>query len=326
MVDQTIVKKISQKINGARKILLLGHANPRQDGDSLGAVLAVAHYLKSINKDFTIFSLYPAPENLSYLPGAHKMETNTEKINILEFDLIIMLDFSELRNSGLPEKLAQAKAAGIFFIIIDHHPGEAELADLAVVRETASSTCEILYNILTGLDGEITKDIATCLLTGILTDTQNFTNAGTTFTALQISSELLKRGAHLQEITAHTWQNKDLPILRLWGKILLRLHEDSKTGLVTTAITLKDLAEEQLSPEAVDGVVNFLNNLGTAKAVLLLKEETGGKVKGSLRTTKENIDVRKIAQRYGGGGHRKAAGFLIPGHIVRTEEGWKVVE
>ncbi len=326
MVEQQISQQILTALQNANKILILGHTNPRPDGDSLGSVLALTHYLRSLGKEVTAFSLYPVAQNLAYLPGSLELTTEVERLKIADHDLIVMLDFAEFKNSGLEMELRGAYQTGQAFINIDHHPGEHEVAEISLVIPTASSTAEILYHIFSQNNLPISKDMATCLLTGILTDTQNYTNGATTFTAMQAGSELLRAGARLQQITAHTWQNKDLPILRLWGKVLLRLEEDPQTGLATTVVTLKDLEEENLPAEAAEGVANFLNSLSTSKAVLILREEAEGKVKGSLRTTRDDVDVAEIAKQYGGGGHKKAAGFLVPGHIVKTDEGWKVVE
>ncbi|MFA5075879.1 MAG: DHH family phosphoesterase [Patescibacteria group bacterium] len=326
MVKKDLAQKVNQKIKAAKNILILGHSNPRPDGDSAGSVLALSLYLKSLGKKCTVFSLYYFPQSLAYLPAVLELEIEPERIKINDYDLIFLLDFGEFKNSGLAEKLDQAKKQGTTFINIDHHPNQDEAKDISLVVPMASSTSEILYNLLVAMRAEVNKDMATCLLTGILTDTQNFTNPATTFTAMEVGSELLRLGARLQQITANTWQNKELPILRLWGKVLLRLQEDPETSLATTVITLKDLEEEHLLPEAAEGVANFLNSLGTSKAILVLREEEGGKVKGSLRTTSDDVDVAEIAKKFGGGGHKKAAGFTIPGHIVETDKGWKIVE
>jgi phosphoesterase RecJ-like protein len=325
MVEKNISLEVFRKIGEANKVLLLGHSNPRPDGDSLGAVLTLVDILKRIKKDFTAFTLYPAEESLQYLPGLNWIEHNPEKIKIKDYDLILMLDFGELKNSGLEEKLKLAKAAGTFFIHLDHHPLREKVGEITLVDDRASSTCEVLYNVIVGAGLKINANMATCLLTGILTDTQNYTNLATTFTSLQVGADLLRLGARLQEITTNTWRNRKIPTLRLWGKILLRLEEDPKTGIATTAVTLQDLKEESLTLEAVDQVANFLNSLGQAKAILVLKEEEGGKVKGSLRTTRDDIDVSQFARQFGGGGHKKAAGFSVPGHLVKTDKGWKIV-
>ncbi|MFA5358716.1 MAG: bifunctional oligoribonuclease/PAP phosphatase NrnA [Patescibacteria group bacterium] len=326
MVDLFLAQKILDKILTSKKILILGHSIPKPDGDSLGSCFAFGHYLKSITKNFTIFNLYPVPASLSYLPGVNFLKNNPEEIYTKEYDLVVMVDFGQLKNSGIEEKLREIKKTGTTFINIDHHQNpEPNFFDISLVITDASSTCEIVYNLFVQMGIIITKDIATCLLTGLVTDTENFTNLGTTFTALRTGAELLGFGARLQEVTINTWQNKKLPILHLWGIALLRLEEDPQTGIATTAITLKDLEDNKVSPDDFAGVANFLNNLGTAKAVIIFKEEDGGFVRGSLRTTRDDVDVSEIARQYGGGGHKKSAGFLVRGRIEKVEgKGWKV--
>jgi len=192
-----------------------------------------------------------------------------------------------------------------------------------VIKE-ASSTSEIVYKFLNHFNFEINKNIATCLLTGILTDTGNFTNGATTVSALKIASDLLIRGARFNQITFSTSKNKSLAILKLWGRILSRLEEND-LGVVFTVITLKDLEESELDREALEGVANFLNNLAGLRIILVLKEEENGFIKGSLRSNDDVLDVSEIAKFLGGGGHKKAAGFTIKGQLVEVDGKWKVV-
>ncbi|MFA6993832.1 MAG: DHH family phosphoesterase [Patescibacteria group bacterium] len=324
MLDQKTVQAIKAKLDGAKKVLLVGHANPRPDADSLGSVLALADYLSGRNQPFTAFSGYPPAESLKFLPGVKLLVSNAEEIKIADYDLIILLDFSELKNSGLAEKLNLAKAAGVGFIIFDHHITQKQPAELALICPTAAATCEVLFNFFRQAGVAITAPMANCLLAGILSDTQNYTNLGTTFSSLGVGASLVAAGGKFSEIIKETWQNKNLAILRLWGLALERLMVDPATGLASTAITLADLKAAGVGPEALDDVSNFLNSVDRVTAVMFLKEEPGGKVKASLRTTRDDVDVAEMARQFGGGGHRKAAGFLISGKIVKTERGWAV--
>jgi len=115
-----------------------------------------------------------------------------------------------------------------------------------------------------------------------------------------------------------------LDVLKLWGKMLLRLRECRNLPLAITFATSKDLSEAHLSSEAIEGIANFLNSLDHTGAVMVLREEHGV-VKGSLRTTRDDIDVSKFAQFFGGGGHKKAAGFSLSGKIVETSTGYQVL-
>ena len=160
--------------------------------------------------------------------------------------------------------------------------------------------------------------MATSLLTGIITDTDNFSNPATSAASLKVAGELLRIGANLKLINKKVTQNKTVNLLKLWGEVFSRLNKNESLGLVYTYITRADFERYGISDSEAEGIANFLNNLGEAKIALILKETPDGKVKGSLRTTKDDVDVSSIAQRLSGGGHRKAAGFTTEGTIEQV--------
>lgn len=144
------------------------------------------------------------------------------------------------------------------------------------------------------------------------------------------TSEMLLNGASLPRIINRTVHNKSLSTLRVWGRALENMQFNPETGLVFSAFTALEL-EELLSSEEREQnadlfseIVSFLSCLAGVRVALLLREEPG-KVKGSLRTNYDDIDVAKIAQNWGGGGHKKAAGFSLSGNLKRSENGWKII-
>jgi len=193
-----------------------------------------------------------------------------------------------------------------------------------MVRTNASSTCELVYEYLMHNGIPVTPSIANALLTGIITDTGGFQNLGTTLESMEIAGELLKRGANLRKIVQGTMRNKSVNVLRLWGRALSRLEYDPKTRIVSTALRTVDFEECGVAKDGIEGIANFLNGLADTDAVLVLREESGGYVKGSYRTKRSDIDVAVLARRYGGGGHVKAAGFSVRGTIEQYENGWMV--
>ena len=119
--------------------------------------------------------------------------------------------------------------------------------------------------------------------------------------------------------------NQSIGMLKLWGRAFSRLTKSKFTNIVMTVITQKDFEECEVENDSAEGVANFLNNLHGAKAVLVLKEQKNGIIKGSLRTTQDGVDVSGFARIFGGGGHKKAAGFSINGKIIETPTGWRIV-
>jgi phosphoesterase RecJ-like protein len=168
--------------------------------------------------------------------------------------------------------------------------------------------------------------MATCLMTGLVTDTGNFTNLGTTASAIEVASKLLLHGVDLRAINKRTMHHRPLPVLKLWGRALERLRRDAH-GVVTTIITQQDLIDCGTTESDIEGVANFLNNLDsdTEARVVMVLSERDGQVKGSLRTKHPLIDVAKFATVLGGGGHTKAAGFSVPGHLEEHGNGWLIV-
>jgi phosphoesterase RecJ-like protein len=174
--------------------------------------------------------------------------------------------------------------------------------------------------------GGLNREIGTCLMTGLVTDTGGFTNLATTASSIDTASDLLGKGVNLRSITKRTLQNRSVATLHLWGRALERLSTHS-SGLITTGITKKDMDECGANHAAIEGVANFLNTIDTAvaaKGVMVLAEPEDGLIKGSLRTTHPLIDVSKLATLLGGGGHKKAAGFSLPGHLHYADGRWQI--
>jgi phosphoesterase RecJ-like protein len=320
-MNQILINKLQQLILSAHKILIVTHSKP--DGDALGSSLAFSKFLDALGKENSIFSLGPIPNSANFLPGRRKIKSSFNEINLTDYALLAILDCGDLKQTDI-EKNLSAIAPTVSIINIDHHQTNENFGSVNIVDALASSTAEIIFNLFKELDFPVDKETATCLLTGLVTDTANFSNPATTFASLEAAGQLLSRGANLGEISSNVLKNKSLSVLKFWGTILSRLTENKKLGVVTTVITKEDLDLANLNEEAFEGVTNFLNNLKGAKIVLVLKATEDGKIKGSFRTTTPGIDVSRLAKTFGGGGHAKAAGFTISGKLVKMDGGWKV--
>ncbi|MBI5072095.1 bifunctional oligoribonuclease/PAP phosphatase NrnA [Candidatus Falkowbacteria bacterium] len=320
-MNQILINKLEQLILAAKKILVLTHQKP--DGDALGSGLAFSEFLDTLGKANTFFALGPISSTADFLPGRTKVKSNFGEINLADFDLIAILDCGDLKQTGIEAEL-RALPPSTSILNIDHHQTNENFGAINIVNPESSSTAEIVFTLFEELNFPVSKNAATLLLTGLITDTANFSNPATTFASLEAAGKLLSRGAKLNEISTNVLKNKSLDVLKFWGTILSRLTENKELGVVTTIITKEDLELANLDEEALDGVTNFLNNLKGAKMVLVLKALEDGKIKGSFRTTTEGIDVSRLAKTFGGGGHAKAAGFTIPGKLVKIDGGWRI--
>ena len=321
MVKLEIWQKINNQITQAKNVLVL---NPKDsDGDSIGSSLALSHYIKSLGKGCVVFAGQPPLQQFEYLPGFHEIISGLDKINISDFDLVITVDFADLKMLDFPDTLL-AELTNKTIINIDHHPTNHLFGTINVVKPMAAATTELLFHFFEDLKIVYDKSIATCLLTGIVHDTGSFAHLNTTRSVIEISARLLVKGARLKTITTASL-NKSLPTLKLWGVALSRLTHHPGYGLSTTVLTQKDISEYDSNGEATEGIANFLNNLVGAKAIMVLKEGADGKIKGSLRSTTSGVDVSKLAGLLGGGGHKKAAGFTITGRIKQAGKSWQIV-
>jgi phosphoesterase RecJ-like protein len=319
-------QELNKLIEESSSILITAHEHP--DGDAVGALVGLSYILERRKKNWTAYTNDPPPGHFDYL-DLSRITTDPSALTSRRYDLVIFLDIGDIKRSRAVETLLGEMRPKT--VSIDHHPtrtqhGDAELIDLVIINRQASSTSEILYDFCMEVGEPLTRTIATCLLTGILTDTGTFSNLGTTRASLDVAARLIRRGALIQEVNDRTWKNKTASSLQLWGRVFSRLKQDPDTGIVTAAVFLRDLEECRVDRDSIEGLTNFLNGLDEARAALLLQELPGHFVKGSYRTTAPDMDVSILAAAYGGGGHVKAAGFTAPGDIVETETAWSIVD
>ncbi len=308
-------KHIYNAIQQANKVLIVPHQDP--DGDALGSVSAMAYFLDIINKPYSTYCSTETSPKLSSLPHLVNLSQNSKVWKDSDHDLILVLDSGDLEYAGI-QKHVDSMSHDPVVVNIDHHPTNSFFGHHNLVITHASSTTEILYQFFKYNNIGINKNMAVSLLIGIITDTENFSNPGTTENSLKIASDLIHKGANFNLVRA--WFLKDKPVnsLKLWGTALSRLAKHEDHDIVFTYITQKDLTDSKTSESETDGIANFLNNMNEGKASFLLREIAGNKVKGSLRTTGDDIDVSAIAQAMGGGGHKKASGFVYKGTIDET--------
>lgn len=313
----SVVSDIKKILATARHVLIGTHEHP--DGDALGSSLAVLYALQSRGIACTAYIPDAAPDFFEYLPGYHLL--TTEKPDMDVFDTAILLDYTQLPRTHLEREVLGKDRV----ITIDHHYDNTKKTSVNLVVPEAAATAHILFPLFIEMDIDITPEIATCLLTGIFTDTGSFMHDCVTPEILQISSYLMRKGARLSHIAHETYQKKDLPSLRIWGRALSRIIISLKTGASVSLITPEDLEECGATLDDLSGVVSMLNTLPNTTFAMLLVEYERGKIKGSLRSEPhKGIDVSKIAKMLGGGGHKLASGFEVMGHIVHTDGAWRI--
>lgn len=316
-LDETIVEQIKQKIISADKTLLIAHKNP--DGDTLGAALGMWWYMKGLGKKVDVSCFNAPADGLMFLPGVDNL---IHDVDDTQYDLVISFDSADPKLSGFKDSHPEIFSRTDRHINIDHHSSNLMYAGINLVRTDCASTTQVLYYLFKEFKAIFTRDIATCLLTGLYTDTGSFMHQNTTPDTLRVGSELMKWGADVPSISKNFFNTKPINQLKLWGRILSRASKNEE-GVVTSAVTQADYKELSANKDMVSGAIEFLKYVPGITYAQILSEEEGGRVKGSLRTIRDDVDVSAIAAGFGGGGHVKAAGFSIPGNLQR-EMAWKV--
>lgn len=254
---------------------------------------------------------------MAFLPWSDRVETDPAIWDEPTVSTVIFVDSGDPVYAGAASYIDKLKKKP-YIINIDHHATNIQYGDLNLVIPDASSTTEVLYHFFTHHRVAIDGRMATSLLTGLITDTGNFSNRGTSRYALIAGSELIKRGARLRQILESVLKNKTVNTLKFWGVILSRLATHETHNIAYTYYTLDDVRTFGVSEEESEGIANLLNFLNEGKAAMVAKEREDGTVKVSLRTTKDDVDVSAIARTFGGGGHVKAAGFTVDGPVEKA--------
>ena len=317
MLNKITSKKILEEIKKANKILLPLHVSP--DGDCIGAVLAMDLFLRSLGKKTKIISYSKIPKNFFYLPGMSEVEIlNFAKINLSDFDLHIFLDIAAetmITRSELPKLLLK----NLKSINIDHHFTNTKFAKLNLIDEKTSSCCELLYELFKYWKVEIDKQTADLLFMGIFTDSGCFQYPSTSAKTFKIVSDLVEKGADLNQTVLMQFRSYSLKTLKYWSRVLENMQIDESEKFVWSKISREELKQLNIQPEEIEGAASLFCPVikGTEFGIIL--DESEGFVKGSLRS-RNNFDVSKIAEKLGGGGHKLAAGFVIKNSLAEAEE------
>lgn len=314
------IQQAYEAIKKADRILIVAHQKP--DGDTSGSSLALWHWLDGLGKLASIFCRHELPDQFLFMPNVEVFR-NDPAIFEKEWDLIITCDSGDLDYAGVAEYLGDVQNKSVL-INFDHHASNKLFADINVVNSSASSTAEVLYTFFEQQSVEISQEMAVCLMTGVFTDTSGFSNAATNHRSLEMASAFVRQGASIQDIHRATIANKNIHVMKLWGKVWSRLRETER-GVVYTYILKSDLAESGLSHDAIDGISNYLSQIKDVKAVIVFAERENRVVKLSMRTYDDEVDLSELALAFGGGGHKKAAGCTIPGKIEIVDDQMRII-
>ena len=296
------MKTVVAAIRAADRIALVSHRDP--DPDTIGSAIALGLALERMGKRVSWHCADPVPDAILFLPSADRY---TQTAPPADVDLVVCLDFGEASRAKF------ALPAGPMLADIDHHATNTAFGDANFVDVTSAATGEMVGRLVDALGTGWTADMATAALVAIMTDTGSFQFPNTDKRALERAAMLREAGADLQAITYNVFRNKRFEALKLWGFAFSRLRRESDGLLVWTWIEDDDLAGAGAEEQDLSGLVEQIAR-SKGMRVALLFSGIGGPLKVSCRTSASppSVDAAALMSAFGGGGHVRAAGALIP--------------
>lgn len=295
---------ILEEINKANSIVLLAHENP--DGDAIGSCLAMKLALEELGKKADLI-MPEYPQEFEILPGANEI---IKESNIKNYDLAIALDCASIKLLGNCEEYFNGAKVKI---VIDHHSSNTMYGDFNYVDQDAPAVCQLLLVVLGYFKAQVTKDIGTCILTGIITDTGGFRYESVTAETFRFVADLYDKGVKVSKIYQQVFGSKPRAKFELHRLAQDRIEflEDGKVAY--TYITREDEERFGCKNGDHDGIVEEGRDVEGVEVSIFLRETPKG-IKGSLRS-KNYVNVSQVAMMFGGGGHIRAAGLTVQGSM-----------
>lgn len=309
-----MLETAKQFIHSHGRFLIVSHVNP--DGDAISSTLAVSWMLEQLGKSYVTVNEDVLPSRFDYLWGNEGWIVTAELPEEVAYDAIISVDCADYSRIG---SIADRLPPGIPHLNIDHHSTNNGFGTCVLIRDEAAATAEILYDLANALNLTWSKELADCIYTGLLTDTGGFRYANTTPTVFRIASQLVEYGVQGSDLAQLLLERISASHVRLLQISLAGLSFDFGGQLAWISVSLQDIEDTKATNEDLEGLVNYPKNIEGVEVGLLLKEVSHGVYKASLRSN-DRVDVAAIAQRFGGGGHVRAAGCTLKGSLVEVSE------
>ena len=306
----SLAQPFFERLNNAKKVLIGAHLNP--DGDTLGSALAISHYLDSLGTPNTVLCHHNPPQNLRFLPGKNKVKQTTQDD---DYDLGIVVDLGVLERLG---KCREYFDNCTELMVIDHHIPQEKPGDFRIIDYTMPSTTTILTLLFDEANVTIEPNVATCLLTGIITDTGSFQYLNTNAESMELAAKLIRSGADHKLITEETYHNRPWEAIRLFGKAFDIMKTAGNNKIAWVPLSSEIFEETGALEEHSEGLANELLNIEGVEIAAVLREFNKGVIRISLRSMNDH-NVAKVAEQFGGGGHKQAAGCTFRGPLVNAE-------
>jgi phosphoesterase RecJ-like protein len=322
MVSNDNFQKAVDLIDKSSNILLTTHTRP--DGDACGCLAAMSDVLTTLGKKVKTLLLSPLPEWYEFL-FAEKPPILGDSLTLEQlkqgqfgqFDLVIIIDTNSY--SQLPQFDQYLKQANKPVLVIDHHVTADGLGDVELIETTAAATALIVLDLLKYANWKITETVAQALFVAVATDTGWFQFNNTDARVFKSCADLIAAGANPTQIYHDLYQNFSLARCKLIAAMLntLELHFDGRYA--TQHLSRQDFEQTGAAFKDTENLIDECRRISTVEAAALFVELKDGRIRCSLRS-RGAVDVRKIAQKFGGGGHKMAAGAYLPGPLQNAKQ------
>lgn len=314
--DGVLAKRLEETvewIEEADSVLVASHVEP--DGDAIASTLAVGQLLRRLGKEVLTYNRDGVPYNFQFVEGAERLATSIERDEA--FDMLVLLDCSEPERAG--DELAAAEWRRS--VVLDHHDTADESAsDLLVCDPSAAATAEVVYRLARRLGMTVDRELGEPLYAALSTDTGSFQYENTSRSTFRIAGELVDSGVDPWRITVHVYESQPRRRIELLGDVLetLEVEADGRIAFIRIDNDMVEGLDEDVA-QLTDGFINYGRSIRGVEVSVQLREMGENEWKVSFRS-KGRVDVSKLAERYGGGGHVNAAGCRArgrPGEIRR---------
>lgn len=297
-----MLSQVVELIESKRRFAITSHIRP--DGDSLGSSLGLYWLLRALDKDVEVIMRDPVPHAYQTLPGANEVIVTSAVTN--PYHAVFVIECSDITRPGLIDLEKQ------LVVNIDHHSTTALFGTINWIDSTASAVGEMIYNLCKATGVRVTREIAECVYTALITDTGSFHYSNTTERTFKVASELVRTGVKPAKTAEAVFASYPWSRIQLMGEVLSTARRDSTGRVASLRLSQEMQKRSGASDEDADGFVNYPLTVGEVEAVVLLKECAPEVYRTSLRS-KGDVNVARVAGKFGGGGHRNAAGCTLKG-------------
>src|SRR5881398_780781 len=317
MMSTSKFQEIGQILRDHQRFAILGHVRP--DGDALGSQLALALSLQALGKEVRVWNEDGMLEKYSFLPRAELLTKPPSTPE--DFDVAIALDTAIQNRLGTA--LPAVRSAKVW-INIDHHPSNPGYGDLVYINPDSPATGQILFELIKSEKLPVDFAIAENLYVAISTDTGSFQYPNTTARTFEIAAELVRAGVDVGLISQLTYENYPRRRVELLRDLLGTMRFEANDRVASFSLSLATAKKLGVLPEHNEGLIDHLRAIHGVTVAVFFEELADGKVRVSMRSKSEKVNVCAICEKFGGGGHVLAAGARIPGTLAEVEK--KVLE